>query len=585
MLSFTATVNHVLLLILSIAALHAPRRVAGAPVNATLRLDSPLVSFTPGWRAATFAGDGSQFAFTDGLNEEVLITLPPQTTQIFYRGYKVAGGALFLACVDCAVDVVKADLVGVNSTAVIVDAHDSTENGTQPADTLFSFTDLDPTIDHVLRVFNLEDPAFNNSSQATFDSLIITTDPQGQASGNATATSTVVIVVPNLPTLTVTATESASTGTDSSTTTAPPVNGPIATGTGTTATTTATTATATATSAGLPGATITANPPPSGSTSAGVTTTGTTNSGTATQTGTTPATTTSGVSGTTASTQSTGVNPTGTQTTATSQPGQPGTSTSAPTDPSGTGTTGTSTVTSSNPPNGSPQSTPGGNPSNGATQTTAGGGTATGAGATQSTGDSNPTGDSTPSPSISAVFSGSPANPTGMMMASPAPNSNTSGASTGISKPVIIAIAVVVSLIVLALLGAVLYVLVRNRGGPPGGDKEGQAGLMRETTATPPTMVSAPVPVAFAPMRPQNPFADTVSADIPLDEPIVGAAAFEEAYEVDEVLAQPQPRPPPPPIPPKSPLRGTFINGQYGSPRNSPWLSRVPRNSTSTPPS
>lgn len=67
---------------------------------------------------------------------------------------------------------------------------------------------------------------------------------------------------------------------------------------------------------------------------------------------------------------------------------------------------------------------------------------------------------------------------------------------------------------------------------------------MRETTATPPTMVSAPVPVAFAPMRPQNPFADTVSADIPLDEPIVGAAAFEEAYEVDEVLAQPQPRPP-----------------------------------------
>ncbi|OJT12625.1 hypothetical protein TRAPUB_10866 [Trametes pubescens] len=440
MLSFTATVN-VLLLILSIATLHAPRRVAGAPVNATLRLDSPLVSFTPGWRAATFAGDGSQFAFTDGLNEEMLITLPPQTTQVFYRGYKVAGGALFLACVDCAVDVVNADLVGINSTALVVDAHDSTENGTQPATT----------------------------------------------------------------------------------------------GTGTTAgTTTATTGTAT--SAGLPGATITAIPPPSSSTSAGVTTTGTTDSGTTAQTETTSQTTTGGVPGTTTSTQSTAANPTGTQTTVASQPDQPGTTTSAPTDPSSTGTGGTSTVTSSNPPNGSPQSTSGSNPPNGSSQTTAGGGgTATGAGATQTTG-SNPTGNNTPSPSISPVFSGVPATPSGM--SAPAPD--TKGASTGISKPAIIAIAAVVSLIVLALLGAAIYVLVRNRGGPPPGDKEGQAGLIRETTATPTAMVSAPVPIAFAPMRPQNPFADSVSADIPLDEPI----AFGESYVVDEVFAQPPPRPP-----------------------------------------
>ena len=70
MLSFAV---NVFLLTLSLVVLP---RVAGTPQNVTLRLDSPLVSFSSGWRAATFNRTGLEFAFANGPNEEVQVVLP-----------------------------------------------------------------------------------------------------------------------------------------------------------------------------------------------------------------------------------------------------------------------------------------------------------------------------------------------------------------------------------------------------------------------------------------------------------------------------------------------------------------------------
>ncbi|KAI0670066.1 hypothetical protein C8Q78DRAFT_166294 [Trametes maxima] len=170
MLSFSVSIN-VLFLILSVAVL--PWRACGAPTNSTFRLNSTeAVSFTRGWSVATFAEDGSQFAFANGLQDDVQVKLPTNSTAVFYQGFRIARGALYFACVDCGVPNTTQRLANI-------DAHDSTENGTQPPETLFSFTDLDPTQQHILSVVNLPDPRFNNTSQLTFDSVIVTTDPEG----------------------------------------------------------------------------------------------------------------------------------------------------------------------------------------------------------------------------------------------------------------------------------------------------------------------------------------------------------------------------------------------------------------------
>ena len=108
-----------------------------------------------------------------------------------------------------------------------------------------------------------------------------------------------------------------------------------------------------------------------------------------------------------------------------------------------------------------------------------------------------------------------------------AQSNNNAGTSGGVSRTVIIIVAVVASLVVLALLGAIIWLLVRSQ--PPARDPEGAAGLMRE--AAPTAIISGPV--ATAPSRPQNPFADSVAPDVPLEEP---SAA--------RVVALSSPRPP-----------------------------------------
>ncbi|RPD63112.1 hypothetical protein L227DRAFT_651373 [Lentinus tigrinus ALCF2SS1-6] len=498
-MTFLSFSVYVQLLLISFSLTTLLSTAAGAPLNATIRLDSPLVSFTPGWRMATFGKTGQQFAFADGQNEELQVSLPQNTTAVFYQGFTIAGGALYFACIDCS----------SGAHTIVVDAHDDTETGTQPPRTLFSFTDLDPTVTHSLTVVNLEDDRFKHTSQITFDSLIMTIG----ALDNSTSTSTTSTDggIGGIPTITATAR-----------------HGPNQSDTASSPSTTAGQSSA----GGVTGGATTTAPSASGSQ--------------ATNSQTTSATATSGTEATVTGTGS------GTQPTGTSQATQTQSTTagSSATDSNGSG--GTSQTPS---PTGSS-----GSGTAGASQT-AGGSTSTGGAASGSSGaTASATGGGTGAQSTAGSSSNTSSAATGS--GTSAPSNNGAAPSGGVSRTVIIVVAVIASLVVLSLLAAIVWLLLRSQ--PPPTDPEGGAnGLMREVPAT--AIISGPI--GLAPMRPQNPFADTVPANIPIDE----------LSPVDEVLAAPPPRAPPA-IPPKSPLRVGFAKPP------APWISRVPRTPSPTSP-
>ncbi|KAI0361802.1 hypothetical protein OH77DRAFT_1508622 [Trametes cingulata] len=445
--------------------------VAGVPTNVSLDLTSSSVLFTPQWRVASFQ-DGSQFAFADAFQAEVQVLLPEQATAVFYQGFKVAGGGLYLACIDC----VKIDLNNgvIGGDAVVIDAHDDTENGTQPPETLFSFTNLDPNVQHLLSVVNLQDQRFNNASQITFNSVIAAVDPEDPGTSSSAGGGPSDIL--NLPTLTVTAPQTSATDGTSSTATSPTPP------------------------------TSNAPPPPS------PTTTGTHASQSIAGT---PQPTSQAAGG-----------------------GQSGTDSANPTDSSGRGEpTTTAGPSGSNPTGGGSQ------PSNSAPTAQPG----------------------SPQPSASPIFTGTPPGASGTSGAS----NGSAPATTGIAKSTIIVIAVAASVLVLALLGAVLIVLIRNQAARRRADPEGFAGLVNEAAAA----AAVSQQPSFAPMRPQNPFVDTHPPDVPLD-----AAPEDVGESAEDIMAEPQPLSAPPPVPPRSPLRGNFSN-------TSPWLNRVPRNSSPARPS
>ncbi|KAI0335982.1 hypothetical protein GY45DRAFT_569813 [Cubamyces sp. BRFM 1775] len=438
--------------------------------------------------------------------------LTEQTTALFYQGFTITGGALYFACIDCN----STSDVGVN--IISVDAHDSRENGTQPPTTLFSFTDLDPTRQHVLTVVNLEDDRFNNTSQITFESVIVQIDASDD--GNSTTSSAPATIIHGVPTVVVTATDTATTSVITTATTTDTLTQP-----------------ARASSSG--DATVGASP----TQSPGVSTLATVGNSVA-QTGT-------GVTNPSPSASA----------------GSGGSTSGVTAKPTGSGATQASggTPTSTQPANSSQTSQAGGGSSTspvGGTSSPGNGGSASSSGGAHGS-----------QPSASAIFSSTP-NASGTAGAS----NNGQPSTTGVSKPVIISIAVVASLLVLGLLGAVLFMLLRNQAARRAAsmDAEGAAGLMRE--AAPAAMVSGPV--GLAPMRPQNPFADIVPPNVPLD----ASRSVESLEEPEDSVASEYsmpievPRPPPPAIPPKSPLRGAFN-------KSSPWLNRIPRNSSPTTPS
>ncbi|PIL32133.1 hypothetical protein GSI_06839 [Ganoderma sinense ZZ0214-1] len=369
--------SHVLALILSSLLLLSLPDAASGTQNVTIRFDSSQVSFTTGWRVAEFTGSGSfdKFAFANNPGEEVIVQLPQNVTALSYRGFKIRGGAQYFVCLDCSDT--------VSSALLSVDAHDDTDNGTQPPDTLFALS-VDPTQTHVLRVINLEDDRFNDTSQIT--------------GGNPTTT------VPVSPT---------------------------------------------------DGRTASTVPSSVGSSSPSVSASQSLTSG--------PATVGSNVAqGQTASVSNNESSVSQTQTASNASP----TSTESQTQ---TGSNVTGSTTSS----GGSQST---------TPTTASPNSGSGSSSTASSGSEQTSGSS----------------------------STNSPSNGGISKTVIIVVAVIASVFVLALLAAITWLLIRNQPAPRG-DVEGSAGQMREAAPTA-IMVSNPLPLS--PMRPEipNPFVD------PLDD-------------------------------------------------------------------
>ncbi|OBZ78782.1 hypothetical protein A0H81_00605 [Grifola frondosa] len=229
---------------------------------------------------------GDDFAFANGEDDEVVATLPANATAVFYQGFRVSGGALYLACLNC--------IAGGEQRFLEVDAHDPTDNGTQPPTVLFSFTGLDPTVAHDLSVFNLEDDRFDHTSQITFDALVVTVlapqmTPMPQRPGRTgtvvTSTSSISTAIHSVPTATATQDPSSTgtaSGSASQSTATTPSSGvsqsstsrmsPLTTSTSPTSSTSRQSPSVTSSSQ-TPQTATTSNPPPQTSTSPTVTTT------------------------------------------------------------------------------------------------------------------------------------------------------------------------------------------------------------------------------------------------------------------------------------------------------------------------
>ncbi|TCD67008.1 hypothetical protein EIP91_000628 [Steccherinum ochraceum] len=159
-----------LLSILLAAALHAVPSLgsAGVPANITLTRDSPLLNFSPDWKATNEYG--TEIFLADDVGSELQVDQLVNATAVYFVGFKSTVGSTFAACVDCQ---------PVRSPArnfQVVDAFDPSSpyaSHLGPV-VLFSMTGLDPTVPHSLRVVNLWDPKFGDYSRVTFDSLIVT---------------------------------------------------------------------------------------------------------------------------------------------------------------------------------------------------------------------------------------------------------------------------------------------------------------------------------------------------------------------------------------------------------------------------
>ncbi|KAI0778018.1 hypothetical protein BD413DRAFT_97003 [Trametes elegans] len=353
-----------------------------------------------------------------------------------------------------------------------------TRSATQ--ETLFSVLHLDPKRQHVLSVINLQDDRFNHTSQITFDSVVVSTGTDSDGANSTPSSSESAVIIHGLPTGISTIADvppATSTSTQASVTTA--IDG--------------STFTVISTSAA------------NGSQALGSTGAPTISTSTA-QPGNTDITTSEGQTATARSSTLTGTASSGAAH-VNDPPALP--SLTSESEAGSAAPTSTSTGESST----SVPSAPSGGNTNGVPLPSA-----------TSQRDDGHSG--TPQPSASPT--------------SPAPTGSATGTTsaadrsrnTGISKPAIIGIAVVASLLVFALLVAVLVMLVRNRRARQNADMEGTAGLMREAA---PTAVGASAPLSLIPPRPRNPFADTVPPDTPLDAPDPSTESL------DAVLRQPQP--------------------------------------------
>ncbi|KAK0465367.1 uncharacterized protein EV420DRAFT_1637507 [Desarmillaria tabescens] len=135
--------------------------------NVTINATDTSLHFTSGWNVSQNSA-GQQFLFIDELGTVLMASLPNATSHVFFIGLKRSGGSAYGFCLDCNAQ------TNVGSI-VIVDGHDPTLSNDTIAklDVIFS-SSLDPSHNHILAMFNLPDIRFDNLSQVTFNSLIVT---------------------------------------------------------------------------------------------------------------------------------------------------------------------------------------------------------------------------------------------------------------------------------------------------------------------------------------------------------------------------------------------------------------------------
>ncbi|KAK0473176.1 hypothetical protein IW261DRAFT_702600 [Armillaria novae-zelandiae] len=135
--------------------------------NITINATDTSLQFSSGWNISQNSA-GQQFLFINELGTVLMASLPNATSRVFFIGLKRSGGSAYGFCIDC-------DAQTNVGSIIIVDGHDPTLSNSNLAksDIIFS-SPLDPSHNHVLAIFNLPDIRFDNFSQVTFSSLIVT---------------------------------------------------------------------------------------------------------------------------------------------------------------------------------------------------------------------------------------------------------------------------------------------------------------------------------------------------------------------------------------------------------------------------
>ncbi|KAK0208547.1 hypothetical protein DFS33DRAFT_1380058 [Desarmillaria ectypa] len=135
--------------------------------NVTINATDTSLYFSSGWNASQNSA-GQQFLFINELGTVLMASLPNATSNVFFIGLKRPRGSAYGFCLDCNAQTSVGSIV-------IVDGHDHTlsDDTLAKLDIIFS-SPLNPSHNHVLAVFNLPDIRFDNLSQVTFSSLIVT---------------------------------------------------------------------------------------------------------------------------------------------------------------------------------------------------------------------------------------------------------------------------------------------------------------------------------------------------------------------------------------------------------------------------
>lgn len=156
--------------------------------NITINATDTSLHFSSGWNISQNSA-GQQFLFINELGTVLMASLPNATSRVFFIGLKRSGGSAYGFCLDC-------DAQTNVGSIIIVDGHDPalSNNTLAKLDIIFSST-LDPSHNHVLAIFNLPDIRFDNFSQVTFSSLIVTIEDGDRDSNslsiNSSASSTI----------------------------------------------------------------------------------------------------------------------------------------------------------------------------------------------------------------------------------------------------------------------------------------------------------------------------------------------------------------------------------------------------------